>query len=96
MLFKKLWGMALFWFFLYMVALMFETVEAQAQSGFLGIILVFSYLALWLIPAFSGNDWRRENLAHRGYLHLSTVQESSPDAAIAHHVRQAQAKQPTP
>ena len=95
MLFKQLWGIAMLWFVLTIVAVMFESIEAQAQSGFLGIILVISYLALWLIPALSGNDWRRNNLAHRGYLHLANVQENSPEAAIANHVRQEQVKRPT-
>ena len=67
MLVKKLWGIAGLWFVFYIVLSIIETVtdEAGSEPGLPAIvylILVGGYFAVWLIPGFKGNEWRRSNL----------------------------------
>jgi uncharacterized membrane protein YtjA (UPF0391 family) len=87
MLVKKLWGFAGAWFVSYMLLAIIEA--AMGQTGDSGaqlivyLILFVGYLALWLFPAFKGNQWREANLSKRGYQRIATVQADSPDAATA-------------
>jgi hypothetical protein len=39
-------------------------------------------LALAIIPAFKGNEWRIKNLTKRGFEFMDSVSAETPDAAI--------------
>lgn len=80
MLIKKLWGFAALWFGAYVVL---AIIESATQSEAFYLILAVAYFALWLIPAFKGNQWREANLISRGFEHVHTVEASNPDSAAA-------------
>jgi hypothetical protein len=83
---KNLWGLAGLWVAGYTVLFLVEIVATQSQkSGEQALVFLLvsaGYFALWLVPAFRGNNWREENLSKRGYELISTVQTETPDAAI--------------
>lgn len=87
MLAKKLWGLAGLWFAAYVVCALIDLVTEQSERGgaqaLVYLVLLAAYVALWLIPAFKGNQWREANLIARGYELLNTVQAETPDAAMA-------------
>jgi len=94
MLVKKMWFFAGIWFgigILLASELTFDIVEAVTDGSEAGsyLILAVGYFVLWLIPAFKGNKWRKENLAERGYEFVNAVQAETPDAAIALVAKQA-------
>lgn len=75
---KKQWDMAMLWVFLFVVFFNTTSVSWIPPIG---------YLFLWLLPAFTGNTWRENNLSKRGYELLDTINAETPDAAIAKFVK---------
>lgn len=90
MLTKKMWGMALLWFGVYLVL---ETVtsvsEAINPSALTYLLLAVAFLALSLIPGFMGNQWREANLLKRGYQLVGTAQTTTGEAAVAQVLKPA-------
>jgi hypothetical protein len=83
MLAKKLWTLSGLWILAYIFLTILQ--DAALNSGSAGEILIVLavHLALALIPAFKGNEWRIKNLAKRGYEFVDSAQAATPDAAIA-------------
>jgi Protein of unknown function (DUF2628) len=92
MLSKKLWGLAGFWFALYVVLSMIEIVaddsdSAPALQSIVYFALAGGYFALALAPGFKGSEWRTNNLEKRGFELIREVQAETPEGAIAQVVR---------
>jgi len=83
MLAKKLWALAGLWFLAYMVLAIIQDAALQSHSPGAIFIVLAGHLALALIPAFKGNEWRIKNLTKRGYEFVDSAQAATPDAAIA-------------
>lgn len=87
MLLKRMWGLAGIWFLLYLGLFFFDKVTMEMSQNEVPaavyLILSLGYFALWLIPAFKGNEWRENNLAKKGYDRLSSVEAATPEAAVA-------------
>ena len=83
MLVKKLWIFAGLWIVAYIVLTIIQ--DSALKSGAAGAILIVfaGHLALALIPAFKGNEWRIKNLTKRGFEFVASVPANTPDAAIA-------------
>jgi hypothetical protein len=83
MLVKKLWIFAGLWIVAYIVLTIIQ--DSALKSGSAGAILIVlaGHLALALIPAFKGNEWRIKNLTKRGFEFVASVPADTPDAAIA-------------
>jgi len=83
MLAKKLWTLAGLWVLAYIVLAIIQDAALKLHSTGGILIILAGNLALGLIPAFKGNEWRIKNLTKRGYEFVDTVQAATPDAAIA-------------
>jgi len=83
MLAKKLWMLAGLWVLAYIVLAIIQDVALNSPSIGGILVILAGHLALGLIPAFKGNEWRIKNLTKRGYEFVDSVQASTPDAAIA-------------
>lgn len=83
MLAKKLWTFAGGWILAYIVLAIIQDAALTSHSTGAILIILGGHLALGLIPAFKGNEWRIKNLMKRGYLFVDSVQAATPDAAIA-------------
>jgi len=83
MLVKKLWTVAGLWIVAYIVLTIIQ--DSALKSGSAGAILIVlaGHLALALIPAFKGNEWRTKDLMKRGFEFVASVPADTPDAAIA-------------
>lgn len=83
MLAKKLWTLAGLWILAYFVLTIIQ--DTAIKSGGAGVILIvlIAHLALALIPAIKGNEWRIKNLTKRGFEFVDSVSAETPDAAIA-------------
>lgn len=83
MLVKKLWTLSCLWILAYIVLSIIQ--DYALKSGSVGAILMILavHLALALIPAFKGNEWRIKNLTKRGFVFVDSVSAETPDAAIA-------------
>jgi len=46
-------------------------------------IILFAQLALFILVGVKGNDWRRGNLAKRGFEKLNAIEAETPNIAIA-------------
>jgi hypothetical protein len=83
MLAKKLWTQAGLWVLAYIVLAIIQDAALKSYSTGAVLIILSGHLALGLIPAFKGNEWRIKNLMKRGYEFVDSVQAATPDAAIA-------------
>ena len=83
MLAKKLWTLAGLWVLGYIVLAIIQDSALESHSTGAILIVLAGHLALALIPAFKGNEWRIGNLTKRGYEFVDSAQAASPDAAIA-------------
>ena len=83
MLAKKLWTLAGLWVLAYIVLSIIQDAAFKSHSTGAILIVLAGHLALALIPAFKGNEWRIKNLTNRGYEFLDSAQAATPDAAIA-------------
>lgn len=83
MLVKKLWLASGLWILALIVLAILQ--DAALKSGSTGALLVVAagHLALALVPAFKGNEWRTRDLARRGFEFVDSVSAETPDAAIA-------------
>ena len=80
---KKIWGWGVA-FLGAMIVLGLLQISFEEQESLSGLILtLLLHIGITIYFGVRGNDWRRENLAKRGYEHLQTVEASTPDAAIA-------------
>lgn len=81
MLLSSLWLVVLIWVSLYALNIYIS----NTQSGNVVILLaaIAISFALWVIPAFQGNDWRTSNLRKRGFEFLNVVQAGSKQEALA-------------
>jgi len=70
MLAKKLWTMAGLWILAYIVLSIIQ--DTTLKFGRVGVILIvlIAHLALALIPAFKGNEWRVKNILRSEVLYL--------------------------
>jgi len=93
MLLKRLWGMALLWFGIYVALGVVRTVADSAEESgaqaLVYLMLFAAYVALKLLPGFKGNQWREANLAKRGYELAGEARSATPDAAVAQVVKPA-------
>lgn len=83
MLAKKLWTLAGLWVLAYIILAIIQDAALKSHSTGAILIILAGHLALGLIPAFKGNEWRIKNLTKRGYEFVDSVQAATPDAAIA-------------
>jgi len=83
MLAKKLWILSGLWVLAYIVLAIIQDVALHSPSIGAILIILSGHMALALIPAFKGNEWRIRNLTKRGYEFVDSVQSETPDAAIA-------------
>jgi len=83
MLAKKLWTLAGLWVLAYIVLAIIQDAALKSYSTGAILIVLAGHLALALIPAFKGNEWRIKNLTKRGYEFVGSAQAATPDAAIA-------------
>lgn len=83
MLAKKLWRLAGLWVLAYIVLAIIQDAAIKSRSPGAILIVLAGHLALALIPAFKGNEWRVKNLTMRGFEFVDSVQAATPDAAIA-------------
>jgi len=83
MLAKKLWKLSAIWILAYIVLTVVQDAAVKANS-LAGILMVLAvHMALALIPAFQGNEWRAKDLSKRGFELVDSVPAKTPDAAIA-------------
>ena len=87
MLAKKLWTLAGLWVLAYIVLAIIQDAALKSYSTGAILIVFAGHLALALIPAFKGNEWRIKNLTNRGYEFVDSAQAATPDAAIAQVLR---------
>jgi hypothetical protein len=83
MLAKKLWAMAGLWTFAYILITIIQNTAIKSGGAGVILIVIIAHLALGLIPAFKGNEWRVKNLTKRGFIFVDSVPAETPDAAIA-------------
>jgi len=83
MLAKKLWTLAGLWVLAYIVLAGIQDAARKSLSTGAILVVVAAHLALGLVPAFKGNEWRIRNLTKRGYEFVDSVRAETPDAAIA-------------
>jgi Protein of unknown function (DUF2628) len=83
MLAKKLWTLAGLWVLAYIVLAFVQDAALKSHSTGAILIILAGHLALGLIPAFKGNEWRIKNLRKRGYEFVDSVQAATPDAAVS-------------
>ena len=83
MLAKKLWTLAGLWVLAYIILAIVQDSALKSHSTGAILIILAGHLALGLIPAFKGNEWRIKNLTKRGYEFLDSVQAETPNAAMA-------------
>ena len=77
MLAKKLWTLAGLWVLAYIVLAIIQDAALKLHSTGGILIILAGNLALGLIPAFKGNEWRIKNLTKRGYEFVDTVQAAT-------------------
>lgn len=87
-LYHKLWAVAGIWFgCVFLFAIINDIAKDAANhgkaSGLVDFLLLLVVLAAYLIPAFNGNQWRKENLVARGFVYTSTVHAETLDAVNA-------------
>ena len=78
---KRLWkyafiSLALYFFLVYLIDNIF------GNKGSEGALLGLS-IGMGMLVAQNGNAWRRKTLVKRGCQHISAVEATTPDAAIA-------------
>lgn len=84
---KKLWGFAGAVFGTILLLLAFAALVGASDArdatvvGYL--VIAIGSLALVLLPALKGNDWRETNLSKRGYERCASLQAYTPDHAVA-------------
>jgi hypothetical protein len=83
MLVKKLWIFAGLWIVAYIVLTIIQDSALKSRSAGAILLVLAGHLALALIPAFKGNEWRIKNLTKRGFEFVASVPADTPDAAIA-------------
>jgi hypothetical protein len=83
MLVKKLWIFAGLWIVAYIVLTIIQDYAMKSGSAGILLVVLIGHLALSLIPAFKGNEWRIKNLEKRGFNFVASVSADTPDAAIA-------------
>lgn len=81
MLLSRLWLNAFMWIVIYLITIYIS--ETQIENIVFQLVEMLIYLALWLVPAFEGNNWRITKLRSRGFEFLKIVQAASKDEAIA-------------
>lgn len=80
---KKMWshGWMIIGVFLFLVLI--ETMfEEEGSEGGVLLMLVLE-VGFTILIGFKGNDWRRSNLAKRGFQFTRNVTAQTPDAALA-------------
>lgn len=82
---KKMWGVAVLFFFLRMIL---ENIRgglagSQYEPGLQALLIFPGYVAWAFIPAFKGNLWRRQSLEKRGYEFTREIEAEHLDAALA-------------
>lgn len=85
MLAKRLWTHASIWIVAILACRAIDRLvqDAASVAALLIIVLVMVVsIALWLLPAFEGNQWRERALRERGYRSLGTVECETPEAAV--------------
>lgn len=83
MLFKKLWFAAGLWSLAFIIVTILQDAALKSRSMGAILVVVAGHLALALVPAFKGNEWRARDLARRGFEFVDSVSAETPDAAIA-------------
>jgi len=83
MLIKRLWTLAGLWILAYIVLTIIQDYALKSGSAGEMLMVLVAHLALALIPAFKGNEWRIKNLTRRGFVFVESVSAETPDAAIA-------------
>jgi hypothetical protein len=83
MLAKKLWTLAGLWILAYIVLAMIQDAVLKSLSTGGVFIVLAGHLALGLVPAFKGNEWRIRNLTRRGYEFVDSTRAETPRAAVA-------------
>jgi len=89
MLVKKLWTLAGLWILAYTVLTIIQDYAIKSGSAGAILMVLAAHLALALIPAFKGNEWRIKNLTRRGFVFADSVSAETPDAAIAQALKSA-------
>jgi hypothetical protein len=96
MLWKKLYNNAAIWFFLYLiwaVFAIFGTAINLAEYPFFLFLIIFSYLSLWLGPAFRGNEWRYAEFVNNGYEKVDVITAGNYKEAITQLVEKQKVSQ---
>jgi Protein of unknown function (DUF2628) len=83
MLAKKLWMLAGLWVLLYILLAMIQDAALKSYSTGEILLVLAGHIALGLVPAFKGNEWRMKNLTRRGYEFVDSARAETPGAAIA-------------
>ncbi|HEY3196588.1 MAG TPA: DUF2628 domain-containing protein [Nitrospirales bacterium] len=86
MLRKRLWGLAVLWFLIYVILSVIEAstvaVSNRTEGIMFSVMMVGLYTALWLVPGIKGNAWRATNLTRRGYRISNEVQANTAEDAL--------------
>jgi Flp pilus assembly pilin Flp len=87
MLFKGLWKFAGMWSAILLIMMFVENaVKTGVYDPQLKFILEYAvlagYIAIMLIPAFKGNEWREKKMIDKGYLLKDTVKATSTGQAF--------------
>lgn len=80
-LFSRLWLVAFIWFLTYILITFISGSQIVNMVLFMALIAIA--FAMWLVPAFEGNNWLGANLKKSGYEFIGVVQASSKTEAIA-------------
>ena len=94
---SQLWGKAARWLGIFLGLLVLLSIIREPfgiETTTLGQLILTSFIVLWILPGFSGNEWRIKLLENRGFELLSTLQAESRDAAITSASTQSPKQQP--
>jgi hypothetical protein len=79
---KRLWGHGLAIMGILMVLIIMETAFTESRNEGAAMLALLGQFGLFAVAGFNGNDWRRRNLAKRGYLRVASVSGETPDSAV--------------
>lgn len=87
----RMWGVGFGILGVFFVLVFLEALFNQAGNVVGAFLIFMSQLAVFVIVGAKGNDWRRSNLAKRGFEKFSSVHADTPDRAIDAAAQAAQA-----
>lgn len=83
LLMKKLWGMAVLYFVVLVIAIYFSLFPNNSYSLISGYLSIFLF-SFHFVSGFKGNKWRKLYLENHGYIMINGEKAKSEIVAISH------------